>query len=963
MLQSIVQASLRSRFVVVGLAALLMWFGVARLRHMPVDAWPEFSPPYVEIQTESLGLSAEEVEQLITVPMEQDLLNGVPWLDTIRSESVPGLSSIVLVFKRGTDLMRARQMVAERMTQAVALPHVSKPPIMLQPLSAASRVLIVGLSSHTLSPIQMGVLARWTIAPRLMGVPGVANVAVWGQRDRQLQVQVDPQRLRDHSASLLEVLETVRNALWVSTLTFVEASTPGTGCFIDTNNQRLGIRHILPIVSPEDLAQVPIEDTALKLGDVADVVEDHQPPIGDALTNEGPGLLLVIGKFPGTNTLDVTRGVEEALAELGPGLPGMNVDSHIFRPADLIELAIRNLALCAVLGTLFVALALFAFLYRWRAVLVCLVAIPLSLVAAGLVLHLTGATMNIIVLTGFAAALGALVCDAIFDVHHVARRVRQAHEEGTPKSNARIVLEASLEVRSTLVYATLILLLAVSAILFLEGSAGAFFQPFAVAYGLAVLASMLVALTVTPALCLLLLQGARAERGASPLVAWLQRRYDAAAGRMLVRPRPALAAVGVLTATAAVSLAVLQPSILPSFQERNLLIHLACVPGTSHTEMSRISDRVAGELRSIPGVRHVGGHIGRAVQGDQVVNVDSAELWVSIDLEADYAATAASIQRVVDGYPGVRHEAETYLRERSSDVVAEPEDELVVRVYGDTDRVLRAQAENVKAALAGIDGIVESRVRIPVQQASLETEVDLAAAKRYGLKPGDVRRAAATLLSGIAVGSLYEEQKVYDVVVWSTPETRRSLSSIRDLMIDTPHGGHARLGDVARVRVVPSPSVIRHEAVKRYLDVVADVQGRGLAAVAADIKGRLEQVHFPLEYHARVLGEYATPQATRTRLLTVGVTAAIGVFFLLQAASGSWRLAALVFATLPAALAGGVLAALVSGGVLFLGSLAGLLVVFGVAVSSALLLIGRYQHLERCEGKPLGPELVLRGAS
>src|SRR5215510_595637 len=319
MLRSIVRSSLKSRFVVVVLAAAFMVVGALQLRQMPVDVLPEFSPPYVEIQTEALGLSAEEVEQLITLGMEQDLLNGVPWLDTIRSESLPGLSSIVLVFKPGTDLMRARQMVSERMTQAYALPHVSKPPIMMQPRSATSRVMIVGLSSKTLTPIQMSVLARWTIMPRLKGIPGVANVAIWGQRDRQLQVRVDPARLQDHKVSLLRVLETTGNALWWSTLSFVEASTPGSGGFIDTHNQRLGVRHIFPIVSPQDLAEVPIEGTDHRLGDVANVVEDHQPLIGDALTKDGPGLLLVVEKFPGTNTLDVTNDVEDALNELLPG--------------------------------------------------------------------------------------------------------------------------------------------------------------------------------------------------------------------------------------------------------------------------------------------------------------------------------------------------------------------------------------------------------------------------------------------------------------------------------------------------------------------------------------------------------------------------------------------------------------------------------------------------------------------
>src|SRR5262245_1029688 len=299
MMRAIIRSSMKSRLVVVAVAAALMILGLGRLKQMPLDALPEFSPPYVEIQTESLGLSAEEVEALITVPMEHDLLNGVPWLQTIRSESVPGLSSIVLTFERGTDLVRARQMVTERMTQAIALPHVSKPPAMLQPTSATRRGLMVGLSSKELSLIQLSVLARWKIQPRLMGVPGVANVSIWGQRDRQLQVQVDPERMRAQGVPLAQILETTGNALWVSSLSFLEASTPGTGGFVETNQQRLGIRHVSPITSAERLSQVPISDlkkrdgTPLRLSDVADVVEDHQPLIGDAMVNDSDGLMPV----------------------------------------------------------------------------------------------------------------------------------------------------------------------------------------------------------------------------------------------------------------------------------------------------------------------------------------------------------------------------------------------------------------------------------------------------------------------------------------------------------------------------------------------------------------------------------------------------------------------------------------------------------------------------------------------
>src|SRR5689334_13584831 len=371
MMRWIVGASMQLRVLVVVIAALIMVFGISQLRQMPVDVLPEFSQPYVEIQTESLGLSAEEVEQLITVPMEQDLLNGLPWLQSIRSESVTGLLSVVLVFQPGTNLMRARQMVTERMTQAVAMPHVSKPPIMLQPLSSSNRVMIIGLSSKSVSHINMSVLARWTIQPRLMGVPGVANVSIWGQRDRQLQVQVDPKRLAEKNVSLLQVLETTGNSLWVSSLSFVEASTPGTGGFIDTANQRLGIRHILPIVSPKELAQVPIEDAKdVKLSDVASVVENHQPLIGDALTGEGPGLLLVIEKFPGANTLDVTRGVEEAMKDLEPGLGGITVNTNVFRPADFIETATSNVARATVIGMIALAVVLLAFFYNWRAAVI-----------------------------------------------------------------------------------------------------------------------------------------------------------------------------------------------------------------------------------------------------------------------------------------------------------------------------------------------------------------------------------------------------------------------------------------------------------------------------------------------------------------------------------------------------------------------------------------------------------------
>jgi CzcA family heavy metal efflux pump len=964
-MRSIVAASLKSRLLIVALAAGLLVVGIIQLRSMPVDVLPEFAPAYVEVQTEALGLSAEEVEQLITVPMEQDLLNGVPWLKTIHSKSAPGLSSILMTFDPGTDLVRARQMVTERMAQAFALPHVSKPPTMLQPMSSTGRVMMIGLSSKDVSLIQMGVLARWTIVPRLMGVPGVANVAIWGQRDRQLQVQVDPTRLQDKKVSLLQVLETTANSLWVSSLSFVEASTPGTGGFVDTSNQRLGIRHISPIITAEGLSQVPIEDSTLRLGDVAHVVEDHQPLIGDALTSDGPSILLVVEKFPGANTLDVTQGVDEALAAMQPGLTGITINSSLYRPASFIDMALGNLSLALIIGCVLLVLMLAAWLFNWRAALIGLIAIPAALIAGAWVLYLRGATLNTMVLAGLLIALGVVVDDAIIDVENIVRRLRQAREARSDQPRAAIILEAALEMRSAMFYATLILLLAIIPVFFIEGLTGAFVQPLALAYVLAVLASMLVALILTPALCMLLLANAPDERRSapptSPPVGWLQRGYERGLERIIQRPRLMLAAVALLTVAGLAAVPFLNQSLLPSFKERNLLVHLNGAPGISQPEMSRLADRVSRELRSIPGVSDVGAHLGRAVQGDQVVNVSSAELWVSIGAAADYDTTAAAIQNVVSAYPGVHHELQTYLNERSSDLAAQPNDAVVVRVFGDTTDGLRSSAEQVKQALAGISGIADSHINLPVQQPSLEVEVDLSKAERYGIKPGDVRRAAATLLSGLQVGNLFEEQKVFEVVVWSTPETRHSLSSIRGLLIDTPSGEQVRLGDVADVRIVPAASIIRHDAVRRYLDVTANVRDRDRAAVAAEIDSRLKHVQFPLEYHAEVLGDYAGQQAAQMRLLTLAIAVVIAMFFLLQAAYGSWRLALLSFLTLPSALAGGLLVALVTG-MISLGMLAGLLAVFGIAARHQLLLLKHYRHLMRYEGEPFGVELALRGA-
>ncbi|HEY0606703.1 MAG TPA: efflux RND transporter permease subunit [Herpetosiphonaceae bacterium] len=962
MLRWIVASSLRLRFLVIASAAALMFFGIVRLRDMPVDVFPEFAPPRVEIQTEALGLSTTETESLITVPLEQ-ALNGTPGLDILRSKSVPGLSSILLIFKPGTDLIEARQLVQERLAQVVrTLPSVATPPVMLQPLSSTSRLMKIGLSSNEMSLIDMSEVVRWKIAPRLMNVPGVANVAIWGARKKQIVAHLDSEQLQASGVTIQQVSDAAAGGLDVGLLAYLKGATIGTGGFVDTPNQRLNIQHVLPIISPEGMAQVPIEGKDLRLGEVATVEVAHPPLIGDAVINDGPGLLLIVEKFPWGNTLEVTQGVEAALKELEPALTGIEVDSTIFRPATFIETAIDNLTMSLLIGAGLLILVLIAFLYNWRVAVISLVAMPLSLVAAGLVLYWRGASINTMILAGFVIALGDIVDDAIIDIENVVRRLRQHRAEGSTTPIGRIILDASLEVRHAIVYATLIEVVAIGPVFFMEGLSGAFFRPLAFSYAIALLVSMVVALTVTPALSLLLLRNAPEKERESPLIPWFQRGYDRLLKPIVRAPRMAYGMVALIVVAGISVLPFLGQSLLPSFKERDFLMHWLTKPGTSLPEMMRITTQASVELRAIPGVRNFGAHIGRALAADEVVGIDFGENWISVDPAADYDATLASVQATVDGYPGLYRDVQTYLKERIKEVLTGTSETIVVRIFGPDLDVLHEKSAEVKAAMEGIDGIIDLHEEHIEDIPQMEIEVDLARAQRYGLTPGEVRRAAASYVNGIEVGDVFRDGKVIDIRIRGTDATRHSVSSVRNLLLDTPSGEHVRLEDVADVRVVPTPNVIKREAVSRRLDVSANVRGRDLGSVAREVEQRLQTIEFPREYHPVVLGEYAERQAAESRLFYLAIAAAVGIFFLLQASFGSWRLTTLSFLTLPSALVGGVLAAFASDGVISLGSLVGFLTVLGIVARNGIMLISHYQHLEQVEGMAFGPELIVRGA-
>lgn len=968
MFRWIIGSSLKFRFLVMATAAALLFFGTQQLRKMPVDVFPEFAPPKVEIQTEGPGMTSTEVEELITIPME-DQLRGVPGVEYVRSSSVVGLSQVVLLFKMGTDLMDARQRVQERLKLAIAeLPQSSGMPVMLQPLSSTSRVMKIGISSKVYDMMDLSMIAYWTIKFRLMSVPGVANIPIWGERIKSMQVQADANLMRAHNVTLDEVMETTANALDFSLLRYTGAAKTRIDGMLDTPNQRLVIHHEAPVFTPKHLASVPValkvkRPNPPRLGDVATVAWDTWPLIGDAVINDGVGLMMIVEKLPWANTLDVTKGIEEALAKLQPGLPGIEIDSTIFRPATFIELSMDNLTSALIIGSILVIFILGAFLFEWRVALISVIAIPLSLVAAGMVLYFQGATVNTMVLAGFVVALGSLVDDAVIDVENIVRRLRLARRTGSEKSTARLILEASLEVRPAIWHATLIIVLAVMPVFYMGGLAGAFFEPLAMAFILAMLASMVVALTVTPALCLILLNRAAIEKRESPLVPWLKRIYGAMLAHVIQEPRKTFATAFVIIIAGFGIMPFLGASLLPAFKERDFLMHWVPAEGTSHPETFRITQRSSRELRAIPGVRNFGAHIGRAVGGDEPYGVNFTENWISVDPKVDYDTTRASVEAVVAGYPGLYRDVQTYLRERIKEVLTGAGESIVVRIFGPELPVLRQKAKEVEHALNDIPGLIDLHAEQQVEVPQVRVRVKLDVAGGHGLKPGDVRRVVNVLMNGQEVTDIHRDGKVYDVFVWSAPSSRLNVDDIREFLIDTAYGGRVRLREVADVELTPIPNKVKRENNSRRIDVHANVKGRDLGSVADEVEDRLEKIQFPIGYYPQLLGEYKERQAAQRHLLQYSAAFVVAIFIMLHVSLRNGRLASLIFLALPAALVGGVLAAFVGDRVISLGSLVGMITVLGIAARNGILLLQHYRHIEIVESEPFGLELVLRGAN
>ena len=951
-MKGLVAFCLNLRWAVLLGALGLMVVGYVVLRGTKVDAFPEFAPPLVEVQTEAPGLSTLEVEQLVTQPLE-NAVNGAPKLKTLRSKSVLGLSSVVMFFEEGTDLFQARQFVQERLGRAASqLPQAARAPVMLSPLSATSRVLKVGVTSKTLSQMEMSDAVRWTVRPKLLAVPGVANVAIWGERDRQLRIQIDPERLRALGTSVDEVTAAVQAAL-----------RPSAGGFVDTANQRLAVVHEPGLEGKASLSELVIRTragTTMRLADVAHVDETFPPPIGDAVINGKTGLLLIVEKQPWGNTLDVTRRVEAALTELGPATPGLDYDPAIFRPATFVERSLANLGEALGVGCILVVLVLGIFLYDWRTSVISVVSIPLSLVTAALVMHAMGLTMNTMAIAGLAIALGEVVDDGIIDVENILRRLRQNAGLEEPRPAFQVVLEASLEVRSAVVYASLIVVLVFLPVFFLDGLAGAFFRPLAMSYVLAVGASLVVALTLTPALSLVLLGKAPREKPA-PLAAILGRTFTPLLERVLARPIHALGAVLLAFAAAGIALPFYGESFLPDFKETDFLMHWVAKPGTSLEAVRRTTLRVSEELLTVPGVKHFGSHIGRAEVADEVVGPNFAELWISLDESVPYDASVKKIYGIVEGYPGIQRDVQTYLQERVKEVLTGASGSLVVRIYGPDLAVLRERGADLAKALGTIQGVTNLKLEPQVVVPQVSVKLKPSAAASLGMSPGDLQRMTALMLQGSRVGEIYREGRVMDVVVVGEDRWRSEVTMLRQMPVWTATGTVLRVEDVADVSLSPSPNVVQREGASRRLDVTCDAKGRDLGAVARDIQSAVDKAALPAGHHAELLGEWQARGAARGRLLGLSVLALFGIGVILYADFRSVRVAGLVFATLPFALVGGVAAVGFTGGVVSLGSTVGFVTVLGIAARNGIMLVSHYRHLESLEGLVFGRDLVVQG--
>lgn len=957
---ALIRFAIRFRGIVAALACVLVAYGVYALGRAKYDVFPEFAPPQVSIQTEAVGLTPEQVEILVTRPIE-NAVSGLPGVRTLRSTSIQGLSVVTVFFDPSSDIYRDRQVVAERLAAATQqLPQGLQSPIMTPLTSSTSRMLVVGLTSETRSLMDLRTAADWTVRLRLLAVPGVASVTVFGGDKRSIQIQVHPDELIRYNLTLNDVLTAARRSTGVR----------GAG-FVDTRNQRIVFQTEGQSLKPDDLARTVLLSrgaASVNLGNVADVVEAPEPPIGGAQVQGKRGVILNVAEQYAADTLKVTESVETALEELRPGLQadGITIHADLFRPANFINTATSNVRDSLILGGILVIVVLFLFLFDLRTAAISCTAIPLSLLTATIVLERLGASLDTMTLGGLAIAIGVVVDDAVIDVENIVRRLRENRRSSQPQPFARVVLDATLEVRGAVVYATFAVILVVLPVMTLSGTAGRLFAPLGLAYTTAVLASLVVALTLTPALSMALLPG-RVPTQDPPLVRWTRAGYVALLRRLTDRPRTLIAAAAMLTIAGCAALPFFGGGFIPELKEGHFVVHMSAVPGTSIDESLRVGGRIAEALRQLPEVRSVAQRAGRAEESEDTWGPHYSELEVDLKpgLSGESAEMAqADIRKTFAGFLGVNAAVMTFLTERIEETLSGYTAAVVVNIFGNDLDLLDHKAQEIARALGEIPGATDVQVQSPPGLPQLTISLRKPDLERWGFDAVDVLELIRAAYQGDIVGQTYEGNQVFNVITILDTASRDNITKVGDLPLRSPGGAYVLLKQIADVYQASGRYQVLHEGARRVQTVTANVTGTDLISFVREAKTVVgSKVQLPAGTYIQFAGTAEAQSRSQRDLIVNSLIAAVGIVLLLSIVTRNWRNLLLVLANLPFALVGGVLALFATGGLLTLGGMVGFVTLFGITLRNSILMIAHYEHLVEVEGGQWGPATAIAGAA
>ncbi|MGE0129267.1 MAG: efflux RND transporter permease subunit [Blastocatellales bacterium] len=945
MLNKIIQWSLNNRLlVIVAAVALLIYGGIVALRS-PVDVFPDLTAPTVTILTESHGLAPEEVEALVTLPIES-AMNGTAGVFRVRSNSAIGISIVFVEFSFGTDIYRARQLVTEKLQQ-VRLPTGVTPPVLGPISSTMGEIMLISMTSKQTSPMELRSLADWVVRPRLLGVAGVSQVMIIGGQKKQYQVLVDPAKLADYRLTLDQVTKAVS-----------ASNANAAGGFLEQPNEEFLIRGRGRVYSPDDLADsvITVRDGApILVKNVAEVKTGAALKRGDGSFNGQPAVVATIQKQPNANTLEVSEQIETTLANLKTSLPpDVMIDTKAFQQADFIKRAIGNVNRALVEGGVLVTVVLFLFLMNFRTTFISLTAIPLSLITAILAMSYFGISINTMTLGGLAIAIGELVDDAIVDVENVFRRLKLNAHLPAPEPVARVIFRASSEIRNSIVFATLIIVLVFLPLFSLSGFEGRMFAPLAFAYIISVAASLVVALTVTPVLCFYLLRRAEVlhDEKDSWLVTWLKRHYARLLDWTLRHPYRIIGASAMMLLIAVSLFPLMGREFLPPFNEGTLNINANLPPGTSLQESNRIGNIIEGVLRQVPEVVTTTRRTGRAELDEHAAGVNTSELEV-VTKEADrkHSIVMEEVRQKLAQIPGVEAEVGQPISHRIDHLLSGTRAQIAIKLFGPDLATLRNKAGEIRDAMATVPGVVDLLVEPQVGVPQVQINLNRQAAAAVALSAADLAQTVEIAFNGEAVSQVLEEQRTYDVMVRFNDSARQSVEAISRTLLDTPSGAKVPVAQVAEVRTDQGPNTINRENVQRRIIVQANVAGRDLGSVIADVRAAITgRVALPQGYFVQYGGQFEAQEKAARQITLLSIVAVGGIFLLLYMALKQVRPALLVMANLPLSLIGGVVMVFLSGGTLSIASLVGFITLFGIATRNGIMLISHYQHLMEEEG-------------